>query len=328
MTLVPPLDGLIRVTDRFGTVRANDDGTTWQHGGIDLVRMDGDSWDAPIQSPEAGIVVATWDVTKPEGGWPYGNAVAVRGYGQGHTSWRFLHLHHPTTLRVNQEVEAGQTVGLMGSSGNSTGVHLHLDATPNGQMRPSNFDCRGARVDPLLLYAQSYALAVGYAPEVMVQQVTHESGWNPPAGSRVEARGIAQIIEKWHPTMVGKTFDPFASLRYMADLMSAHISRRDGSYRAALADYNTGRWSTGSFRGQGYHYADLILRSTNMATVSEFEAIRVDRDRNHKQKMKSLFWLGELIAACNRIPASAFHSPADQKIHQEAERFYHNPTAE
>ena len=65
-----------------------------------------------------------------------------------------------------------------------------------------------------------------------------------------------------------------------------------------------------------------------MATVSEFEAIRADRDRNHKLKMKSLFLLGELIAACNRIPASAFHSPADQKIHQEAERFYHNPTAE
>ena len=92
--------------------------------------------------------------------------------------------------------------------------------------------------------------------------------------------------------MRGRTFDPFASLDYAARLMAAHVERRGGDYREALADYNTGGSSRGSFRDQGYRYADVILEGQNMASTAELEALRADRDANHKEKMGALHHLG------------------------------------
>ena len=326
MAYLPPLDGVIRVTSVFGLDRGS-----YRHGGIDLALRRASVHRRPVKAPAAGTIAAVWTTDRPStrapatrDGFPYGNAVALRD--DAGVLWRLLHFDEPPTVRVGERVAAGQTLGLCDSTGNSTGHHLHLDATPGGVIDPQTFRVRGARVDPLRLYADAYAREAGYDPAVFRRQITVESGWNPLAVSRAGAEGLAQIIPRWHPAMRGRTFDPFAALDYAARLMAAHLDHRGGDYREALADYNTGRNSTGDFRAQGYRYADTILEGLDMASTAELEALRRDRDANHTRKLAALGHLGEVIQAVRRAGEAAFR-PEDWRRVMTAERFYHDPMA-
>lgn len=322
--LTPPLDGTIRVTSGFGVDRGS-----YRHGGLDLALAAGSVYRRPVRAPAGGVVAAVWTTERAStrdaavrDGFPYGNAVALRD-GEG-VLWRYLHFDEPPRLVVGDLVEPGETLGLCDSSGNSTGHHVHLDATPGGRIDPETFRVTGERVNPLELFADGYARAVGYDTQVFRRQIVMESGWNPAAVSRAGAEGIAQIIPRWHPSMRGRTFDPFASLEYAANLMASHIAHRGGDYREALADYNTGRASRGTFRDEGYRYADWILKGLDMATSRELDDLRADRDRNHDRKLAALHHVGELVQAARRAGERAFR-PEDWRAVVTAERFYHDP---
>ena len=125
----------------------------------------------------------------------------------------------------------------------------------------------------LLTHADAMAEEAGIDPLIFRNQINMESGWDPQAVSWAGAQGIAQIIPEYHPDMEGKTFDPYMSLEYAANLMSSHLAYREGDYREALADYNTGRNSSGSFRDQGYSYADRILEASGQRQPTELELI-------------------------------------------------------
>ena len=326
MAYLPPLDGTIRVTSVFGLDRGG-----YRHGGLDLALRQESVYRRPVRAPAAGTVLALWTTDRPStqdptvrNGFPYGNAVALRD--DAGVLWRLLHFDEPPAVRVGERVAPGQTLGLCDSTGNSTGHHVHLDAAPRGAIDPPTFRVRGARVDPLRLFADGYAREVGYDPEVFRRQITLESGWNPLAVSRAGAEGLAQIIPRSHPAMRGRTFDPFASLDYAARLMASHLDHRDGDYREALADYDTDRGSEGPFRDRGYRYADTILEGLDMASTAELEALRRDRDANHNRKLAALGHLGEVIQAARRAGAAAFR-PRDWRRVMTAERFYHDPMA-
>ena len=273
---------------------------------------------APLLAPESGMVIRRV-VEK----WPYSNAVAMRGISG--TIWRMFHLDFPAVPLG--PIQRGEQLGKIGSTGNSTGPHLHLSAIVNGKLDLETFHpVGGQQVDPLKLYARSYAQAAGYDWQVFERQINMESGWNPNVRSKAGALGIAQIIPRWHPAMEGRCFDPFASLEYAARLMASHLVYRDGDYREALADYNTGRGSTGAFRAEGHHYADVILKGLDMASAQELAAITADRDRNHRDKMGALTELGEVVQACNRAGEAAF-SKSDWDAVKQAERYYNEPKA-
>lgn len=59
-----------------------------------------------------------------------GNFVAIR-HDNGDVS-RYLHLNSRSTLNVGTRVQKGEMVGVMGTTGRSTGNHLHFDLTKNG----------------------------------------------------------------------------------------------------------------------------------------------------------------------------------------------------
>jgi murein DD-endopeptidase MepM/ murein hydrolase activator NlpD len=89
------------------------------HSGIDIDGVTGQ----PYSAAAAGTVtMAGWD-----GSYGYciiidhGNGVATR---YGHSSKLLVH--------VGQTVSKGQTIGLVGSTGNSTGSHLHFEVIING----------------------------------------------------------------------------------------------------------------------------------------------------------------------------------------------------
>jgi murein DD-endopeptidase MepM/ murein hydrolase activator NlpD len=90
------------------------------HEGIDL----GAAYGSPIAAVAAGVVIyAGW-----EGG--YGNLVVIDHGGGIATAYG-----HQSSIAVSlgQSVSQGETLGYVGSTGHSTGPHLHFEVRVNGQ---------------------------------------------------------------------------------------------------------------------------------------------------------------------------------------------------
>lgn len=90
-----------------------------------------------IPAPEGTPIVAAHDGTVLISGWndSYGNQVLIDN-GAG-LSTRYAHMIE-TAVNVGDTVSAGQVIGYVGSTGDSTGNHLHFEVT-----------VEGVRVDPL-----------------------------------------------------------------------------------------------------------------------------------------------------------------------------------
>jgi len=89
------------------------------HSGVDIAAPFG----TPIRACKAGkVVIASW-----QGG--YGNAVVLdHGGGMG-----TLYGHQSSmAVSVGQTVSSGQVIGYVGSTGNSTGPHLHFEVRLGG----------------------------------------------------------------------------------------------------------------------------------------------------------------------------------------------------
>lgn len=117
----------VRLTSRFGMRFDPLAGGHRMHSGIDLAATEG----TPVTAPQDGIVsFSNWS-----GG--YGLLVAVEHASGIQT--RFGHLSR-VTVRPGQQVRKGQVLGLVGSTGRSTGPHLHYEVRH-----------RGRAIDPLAL---------------------------------------------------------------------------------------------------------------------------------------------------------------------------------
>lgn len=127
-----PFQGDYPITQKFGEIIT---GITFQdkpHTGIDFACPAG----TPILASSDGFVFyAGW---KDSG---YGNCVFIRHYDGMTTIYEHLLKDIPVT--VGQHVRQGEVIGFSGSTGNSTGPHLHFE------MR----DEAGKAVDPALRLA-------------------------------------------------------------------------------------------------------------------------------------------------------------------------------
>ncbi len=107
------------ITSRFGYRHHPILNGVRMHSGVDLAAPMG----SPVVAAAAGVVAfANWD-----GG--YGLLVKV-AHGGGYES-RFAHLSR-ILVAPGQKVARGQTIGLVGSTGRSTGSHLHYEVRKNG----------------------------------------------------------------------------------------------------------------------------------------------------------------------------------------------------
>ena len=98
------------------------------HTGIDYACPTG----TEILASADGVVMhAGW----LNGGW--GNAVII--LHAAHKSTLYAHLSEVKTFK-NQKVKQGEVIGLSGSTGNSTGPHLHFEARKDWQNYQTHFD--------------------------------------------------------------------------------------------------------------------------------------------------------------------------------------------
>lgn len=123
-----PADGPL--TSRYGTRVHPISGARKLHAGVDIGAPSG----APIRAAASGLVLRAG----PYGG--YGLATII-DHGNGLAT---LYAHQSRIgVSAGQQVAQGQTIGSVGSTGYSTGPHLHFEVRINGQPR-----------DPLLWFPE------------------------------------------------------------------------------------------------------------------------------------------------------------------------------
>lgn len=126
-----PIASSHRVTSPYGWRTHPITGKRHLHGGIDIAAPNG----TPVMASKSGVVVIS------QYGSSYGNYV-VLSHPDG-TRTLYAHLSQ-RNVSPGETVSQGQTVGLVGSTGSSTGNHLHFE-TWTGSSSSS-------RVDPMQFF--------------------------------------------------------------------------------------------------------------------------------------------------------------------------------
>ena len=102
-------------------------GNTENHGGVDIAAPEG----TPIGSATSGKVYTA--------GWVsgFGNAVYIQG--DNGKKYIYGHMVRTPVVKSGQTVKAGQVIGYVGSTGRSTGNHLHFQVG-NGWTKSQSVD--------------------------------------------------------------------------------------------------------------------------------------------------------------------------------------------
>lgn len=112
-----------RLSSRFGSRRHPVLGTMRMHKGVDYA--------APTGTPIMAAGDARVQFRGVQGG--YGNTV-VLDHGRGHTTL-YAHMSRFGNIRQGQRVAQGTVIGYVGTTGMSTGPHLHYEFRVNGVHR-------------------------------------------------------------------------------------------------------------------------------------------------------------------------------------------------
>lgn len=122
-----PVASYVYVSSRFGLRVHPITGKTKNHTGIDIASNQGT---AVYASDGGTVTLAGWN-----GG--YGNCIMI-DHGNGYVTL-YGHLSS-ISVSVGQTVSQGATIGAVGSTGNSTGPHLHFEVLKNGtRIDPEQF---------------------------------------------------------------------------------------------------------------------------------------------------------------------------------------------
>ena len=122
-----PLPGRYNLSSLYGSRKHPVTGKANNHTGIDVPAPSG----TPIQACKSGVVTtSTYNNS-------YGNYVVV-SHSDG-TSTLYAHMSR-RNASTGQTVSQGQVIGYVGTTGSSTGNHLHLEIRVNGSRRdPINY---------------------------------------------------------------------------------------------------------------------------------------------------------------------------------------------
>lgn len=293
--LVDPLPGA-RVTQGYGPTPftgeppATVDGVDYAHfhDGLDLA------------APLGRTVHAAADGQVTFAGRYGDGAVVVRIRHRDGSETEYGHLQAGLELSVGDPVKAGDPVGRVGLTGNTTGPHLHfelrsggrpidpepwlqagrLPAAPAPAVAPADapsaagassaaalasFDAVADRI-PFATEIRAAAVKAGVDPLLLASLVRAESGFRPRAVSSAGALGLTQLMPDTARSMnVEDPFDPAdnvaAGARYLANNLEIF-----GRVDLALAAYQAGK---GAVRAAGgipdspttRNYIHTILRT-------------------------------------------------------------------
>jgi len=230
----------------------------------------GTDWAAPVGTPVMAAFAGT--IARAGDGGTYGNLVTITH--PGGTETRYAHLSaFAEGLKPGQTVTAGQLIGYIGTTGQSTGPHLHFELYENGEA-----------VDPFSAAGSTSAPTGGAssAVETLVDQIIHvESGGKADAKNPLSsATGLGQFIEstwlrmmkQYRPDLAGSMGrEELLALRNDPTLsreMITALAREGEAYlRARGHQITAGRLYLCHFLGAAG--ADIVLSSPDDALVGD-----------------------------------------------------------
>ena len=169
-----PLDRATRISSSFGFRTHPIAGYRKMHQGIDFAAGTG----TPVVAPADGVVVEA----RRWGG--YGNWLRIRHANGLETGYGHLS-RYASGMRAGQRVSQGQVVAYVGSTGASTGPHLHYEIWRNGQ-----------RINPAGIRTQTGTeltgadLAAFRAEKARIDRIIASGGQKRPAVLQAAVEGL------------------------------------------------------------------------------------------------------------------------------------------
>ena len=235
------------------------------HSGLDLAAPLG----TPVLAAAAGTVVSA--------GRDSSGAVVVQIRHDDGNETLYGHLDPNLQVSTGQRVAAGQPIGAVGVTGNTTGPHLHFGvykadgtavdpaawlangsvadggtlASPASTADPASlswqsgtaalakFDAVAGQI-PYANQIRAAAVANGVDPLLLASLTSAESSFRPTAVSNVGAQGLTQLMPGTARSLgVTDPFDPQQNLDGGASYLATQL-KRFGRVDLALAAYNAG----------------------------------------------------------------------------------------
>jgi hypothetical protein len=257
------------------------------HDGLDLAAPLG----TPVRAAAAGVVAAA--------GRQSDGAVVVRIRHADGSQTSYGHLQPDTAVQEGDRVRAGEAIGAIGLTGNTTGPHLHFELTLDGQaldpaawiesgrlpgagagvavagdpgasapgdVTPTDLAAFDAVADeiPYASQIRGAAVAAGVEPLLLASLVRAESGFRADAVSPAGALGLGQLMPANVRSLgVADPFDPAQNLRAAARYFANNLHLY-GRTDVALAAYQAGKGSVARAGGipaspTTHRYIDRIL---------------------------------------------------------------------
>lgn len=120
--------GSTYITSGFGNRNTGIPGASTYHPGFDIAA----NYGTPIYAADSGTVLVSYYDE-----WGYGNYVTI-SHGNGYTT-TYAHMSQ-RAVSAGAQVQKGQLIGYVGSTGISSGPHLHFEIRENGvAVSPLNF---------------------------------------------------------------------------------------------------------------------------------------------------------------------------------------------
>lgn len=128
-----PAKGAAAISSPYGYRNPEISGRSF-HGGIDIVTGKGNSTGTPVVAAASGTVIHVAESYRG-----YGHQVLI-DHGKGVTT-RYAHmLPNSISVCTGEKINQGQQLGKIGSTGNTTGPHLHFEVMVDGvKVNPMSF---------------------------------------------------------------------------------------------------------------------------------------------------------------------------------------------
>lgn len=243
------------ISSGYGARAAPKAGASTFHQGIDFAQPTG----TPVKVPQAGVVEAI-------GFSPTLGKYIVVDHGGG-TKTRYGHLSDNAVVREGSAVDKGDVIGKVGSTGNSTGPHLHYEVTVNGK-----------RVDP----------TKGKFPidDIQVAEAAQKAEDSLQKFADRSAENISRISERWNeqPRLIDQAQ---ASARQLDDTI-ADLEKRniDGQFDALIVAAQQAKVAIAD--GLVRPFEELLEQSERRMTIDRLIAANRENEAEALQRIWQL----------------------------------------